>query len=416
MVSLPRVCLLMARMKSDQRRADIGALQEERLRQLTAHCAAEIPYYEGLDVRSLEDLEGVPFTSKEDVRKDPEAFISKRCGRSALGSITTSGSTGMPLTIRYDGREADWRLALEYHQLTECGVGPFERQAHLTYYSLPEKLPQRLGLFRREYLSFYEDEAVSLAKLKKLRPDVLHCYPSFLVPLAQANRAAGAGFRVKKAFSSAEVLSDSARQLICGSFGCDLRDFYGSTELSWIAWQCEEGSMHLHSDALIAEVVDRKGRRLSEGRSGELVVTPLWKRAMPFIRYRTGDRTAIRSGCPCGRRTERIEPVEGRQDDFIVLPSGRIRSARFVDLSVRSVPGISLYQVVQERDGTLRMRIVPSGSLSNKARQEIERSLRASFPEPVEVELEIAASIPRGPSGKIRSVISRVKPPKVNDY
>jgi phenylacetate-CoA ligase len=409
MVNLLKTALAIARMKLDSRRDDLDSWQQERLRELVAYAAKRVPYYRKISLRGNDDLASIPLTTKDALREGPDSFLAEGFSKDSLGKITTSGSSGMPVTIYYNEYEANHRLALEYYQLTECGVGPFDRQAHLTYYTLPRKTLQRLGVFRREYLSFYDDERENILRLKGIRPDVLHCYPSFLVPLAEANKEHGMGFSVKKIFSSAELLSEASRSIIEKSFQCDLRDFYGSTETSWVAWQCEKGSMHLH-DSIIAEVVDDAGMPLGKGKTGNLVLTPLWKRVMPFIRYYIGDRTALADKCRCGRTGGILMPIEGRNDDFIVLPSGRIRSARFVDLSIRSIPGILLYQAVQEKQGELTLMIVPAGKLSKSSENLLVKNLKSSFPEPMEISVEIVDSIQRGKSGKIRSVISKVKP------
>jgi phenylacetate-CoA ligase len=223
------------------------------------------------------------------------------------------------------------------------------------------------------------------------------------------------GLAIPRVFSSAETLTDNARRLISGSFGCDLRNFYGSTEAAWIAWECEKGGMHLH-DSVIAEIVDSKGRPVPRGGSGSLVLTPTWKRAMPFIRYDTGDIASLGPSCRCGRGTPVLGSLEGRSDDFIVMPSGMVRSARFVDLSIRDLPGILLYQAYQPEAGSLEFRIVPSGKFTNDSRERLLKRLKASFPEPMEITIEVVDRIARGKSGKIRSVISKVKSPLPGPY
>lgn len=414
MADIFRAGLRIARMKLNQRKGqgELEELQGEALRSLCDYACARVPHYRkaAIRARSLDDLASLPFTTKEGLRSNPDAFLSGAFRKETLSKITTSGSTGMPISVYYDGRESDIKLALEYHQITECGVAPHHRQAHHTYYSLKQKLAQRLGLFRREYLSFYDSDAYNLRRLRQMSPDVLHGYPSYLVPLAISNERTGRGVQIKRAFSSAELLSDASRKIIESSFGCDLRDFYGSTETSWIAWQCEKGSMHVHSDSIIVEIIDGKGNPLPRGRQGEVVLTPLWKRVMPFIRYRIGDRAALGGKCRCGRGTQTLLPVEGRNDDFIVLPSGEARSPRFVDLSVRSIPGIRLYQAFQPEAGSLILRVVPSSSLGPAERRAIVANLRNSLSKDMRISIEVVDGLPRGRSGKIQSVISKVKP------
>ncbi|MEW6722393.1 MAG: hypothetical protein AB1324_03960 [Candidatus Micrarchaeota archaeon] len=418
MADVMRAALLMAGMKRSQwmEESDMAELQGRRLRELVEYSRAEVPHYKKalgeVKVRDIDDLPSLPLTDKRMVRGMPDSFISRRFEKNSLSKKVTSGSSGIPLTLYSTGAESDYHLALEYQQMTEAGVGPLDLQAHVTYYRLEPHALQRLGLFRRVYLLNSDPEEKNLRALKRLRPGVFHCYPSFLAPLAHVNMRDSIGFTVPRVFSSAEVLSPASRRLITRSFQCDLRDLYGSTETSWIAWQCERGSMHLHSDSIIAEIVDGSGKPVKGGRAGSLVLTPLWKRAMPFIRYSIGDRASFAPACPCGRRGLRVmNPVQGRNDDFIVLRSGRFASARLVEEIVRSAPGVMQYQAIQSEPGELLVRIVPSGKgIPESAKKAIADGLRRSYREEMDIRFEAAGSLPRGGTGKLRSVISKVKP------
>ncbi len=415
MTNLLKVALHIARMKRNQRKdeSEVREIQEKEFLKLISHCSKHVPYYRkllnGLSIRSLEDLQKMPILKKPEIRNNPESFISESSGR--LHSKVTSGSTGAPISIYFGKSDAEHQLALEYFQLSECGVLPQHKQAQITYYHLKPSLVQKAGFFRRHYLSDASSEQDNLRLLKKMKPDVLHTAPSFFVPLAHENLASGLGFRVDRAFSFAEVLSPNARRITEKSFGCDLRDLYGSTETSWVAWQCEKGSMHLNSDSVIAEIVDKNLEPVSAGKSGTLVLTPLWKRTMPFIRYFMSDQTSMLGKCPCGRSgLQVISPVAGRSDDFIVLSSGRFRSALLVEERVRMLPQILQYQAIQETPGQLLIRAVLSAPLSSEELKELAQSISLAYGEEMEIGFEETDSLPRGKTGKIRSVISKVKP------
>jgi phenylacetate-CoA ligase len=299
----------------------------------------------------------------------------------------------------------------ELHQLTEAGVGPFDLQAYLSPHAAHERLIQRLGIFRRCHLSPFLREKDILTSLKKLKPRALICLPSLLSTLAHENIVSGIGVSIDKIFSTSEVLSAKARAMMARAFGSEIYDMYGAMETSWIAWQCEKGSLHLHSDSIIAEIVDDGGNPVRDGGYGNIVLTPLLKRSMPLVRYYLGDRTAFGSRCACGRGLHVLKPIEGRDDDFIVLPSGRLSPARFIHWGIRDMPEVLLFQAIQEKSGELCIKIVPSGkSLSPSKAAEIVRNLKGSFPEPMEISVEQVESLPRGKTGKIQAVISKVRP------
>jgi phenylacetate-CoA ligase len=268
---------------------------------------------------------------------------------------------------------------------------------------------QRLGIFRRRYIHVQDSIKDIYGKLVTLRASALHSYPSIMAPLARLNLAQGGKLRFRMAFSASEALPDGARKTITESFGCDLRNMYGTTETSWVAWECEKGSMHVHP-SVIVEAVDERGARVKEGNEGNLLITTLWKQAMPLIRYRVGDRGSLGGRCGCGRGLQVLSSIMGREDDYIILPSGAGVSARAINL-MDDVPGLREYQIVQERPELLVFRYCPvSGSLSDRWRQEItERMLKGCLGEAVAVEFEEADRMARGAGGKLRTVISKVQ-------
>lgn len=409
--------LLISQLKWNQwkTREEIERLQEERLKQVVSFSKDHVPYYrrylKGADIRSTEDLRKLPIIRKREIQTKCDQFLNDRFPKGSLAKTSTSGSTGAPVNVYHHSSEAHHGPTLEMHQLTEAGVGPLDLQAHIFYRTPAPRLFQRAGLFRRRYLSMYSSESDNLKSLKKMNPPVLLCHPSYLIPLAHENLVSGAGVSLKKAFTFSEMLSPRARELIEKSFSCEVYDAYGVVETSWVAWECEKGNKHLHSDSLIAEIVDEKGDPVRDGEYGYLVLTTLWKRSMPIIRYFVGDRTALGPQCPCGRGLHTLKPLQGRFDDFIVLESGRLSSARILDVAMRYLPGTLLYQAIQEEPGQLHIKVVPTGGTPGKDVQEkFIKELGSQFTEPIRISLEFTDSLPRGRTGKIRSLISKVKP------
>ncbi|MFN7991477.1 MAG: hypothetical protein U0R44_04945 [Candidatus Micrarchaeia archaeon] len=408
------IALLLARMKRNQwkGREELRELQGRRLRQLIVHAKRSVPFYRkrfpDIDaVRSVHDLPLLPMTSKEEVAADPGSFISAGAERGVLISNPTSGSSGIQVPVFISREESRYGIALELHQMTECGVGPLDLQVRIAHYSTPQNLLQRLGLFRRTYLPVQEEEGKLLGELERLRPGALYGYPSLLAGIARRNAGA---LRIRRVFSCGELLTGPAREAIARSFGCTLHDTYGSMETSWIAWECGKGGMHVHQDSVIVEIVDDHGNPVPEGTSGNVIVTPLWQRTMPFIRYRIGDRAALGGRCPCGRGLETIKMIDGRQDDMIRLPSGAIRSARSINI-MDDIKGFVSYQIVQERPDFFLFRYVPAaGGLGKEAEAEITRRIRQGcLGEEVAVGFKEVARIERGATGKLRAVVSKVR-------
>ncbi|HSB47676.1 MAG TPA: hypothetical protein VLD37_06700 [Candidatus Bilamarchaeum sp.] len=408
-MSVLDVALILRGMRIAQRMAPekLDALVLERLKRLVT-LASETPHYRALrDARisGLDGLHKLPILSKAEVRDAPGSFISPRFHREKLSEGFTSGSSGVQVPIYTSGAESAYGIAFEIHHALENGAGVFDPQARITHFRSEPNVLQRLGLMRCTYIPIQKSEAGMLRDIRASRAKVLCSYPSVLRPLALGND----GLKLKLILTGGELLHDEVRSMAEKSFSCPVRDRYGSMESSWVAWQCEKGSYHVQSDQAIVEVVDEAGAPLSEGKSGRIIVTPLWRTAMPFIRYDLGDRGALGRRCPCGRSLPVMKGIEGRDDDFIRLPSGKVRSARTINL-LDDIRGILSYQIVQERADLFVVRFVPSGEgLSGGMREEIRKRISSGcLGEKISVEFEEASNL-RGASGKIRTVISKVK-------
>jgi phenylacetate-CoA ligase len=407
--------LLLSQMKRNQwlSRDDLRRISEKKLLDLLSHARTSVPFYKkslgGIHIRSIDELESLPILTKTVVRDNATSFISSAFGKRTLQATYTSGSTGIQVPLFYSYAESAYGVAFETHHLTECGAGIFDLQVRIAHYESRPNLLQCLGVFRCRYLDVRADETENLLRLASLRPGILISYPSILLPLARINSSEGLNLRLKLALSGGETLTPTARKEISSSFSCPVFDRYGSMESSWAAWECTHGSMHVQDDMVIVEIVDGNGKNVPDGKTGTIVVTPLWRRAMPFIRYSVGDSGSFGPPCACGRGLRTLRVVRGRQDDIIVLPSGKIRSARSINL-MDDIPGMLSYQIIQEQPSIFVFRYVPSGGLGDKERKEVESRIRAGcLDEKIRVEFDEVAAIPRGNTGKIQTVVSKVK-------
>ncbi len=323
-----------------------------------------------------------------------------------LFSFPTSGSSGQPLPVYYSGIEGAYGAALSHFQFMEAGAAPWKKYVGFTHQTAPPSLFLTLLGFRWKYLSVFDSEQKQLEQLKSLRPDIISSCPSLLSLLATENNEYGNPVSIPKVFSRSEYLSPKDRTSIQDSFSCRVHDFYGTNEASWVAWECDNGSMHVHSDSVILEVVDANGNPLSHGKEGEIAITPLWRTSMPFIRYLIGDRGAIGTKCKCGRGTHILKKLVGRADDFIVLPSGRKLSARAINF-MDDVYSLKCYQIVQKTKGKILFRYVPAKNCEPSVENTVkDRILRGCRGEPLEIEFEETDTIERGRTGKIQTVVS----------
>ncbi|MFH0884974.1 MAG: hypothetical protein V1861_04650, partial [Candidatus Micrarchaeota archaeon] len=399
---------------------ELARLQESRLKNAFKE-ASRTRYYRDLlrqsDLRStgaFSVLESLPTTSKEHIQSNPDAFIQDGHDGKGIISRETTGSTGKPLKVRMDKKASTIRTALMLLNMMSCGLTPFSLTADLCFSDgVRRPLSGRAyGVLPWFSLDILDDEKKNLEIMRKCRADSLGYYPSAMTLLARANMDSQKPLRLKQVLSGAEMLVPGWRKLLEDSFCCPVFNLYGSWEFGPMAWECpEEHSLHVNTGSFHMEILDSRNRPLSHG-TGRVVITSLCNGAMPLLRYEMEDLAGWGGQCPCGRGLPVLKSLEGRSDDMVVLPSGRLRSprsVRFTDLEC-VVKGIRTYQLIQEKEDLFLFRYVPSSAgFPESSRKEIARRISiACLGEQVRVEFEQVEEIARNRGGKLDQLISKV--------
>lgn len=398
-------------------------IQEKKLRMLLKHAYENVEYYhrkfgsvrlKPSDIRKVEDLGRLPVTTKEEVRKNfPEKITARNIDLNKCTSYSTSGSTGMPLTVVVDPKGNDYRASLFGRPFFECGLGFRDKMVFVgdrRHFPKKKEWFQKLGFLERKYLSAAEPVEKHLPEILDYKPEAIYAYPSYLFLLANAIQKLGIkGFSPKLVFSTAEVLSSQARKLIESLFDTKVFDLYGCVETERLAWECEEHvGYHMDIDSAVIEFV-KDDEAVSPLEQGKMIITCLYNYAMPLIRYDIGDiGTPSDEECPCDRGLPLMKEILGRQDDFIILPNEIILTPRFFSHIVRSIPGIKQYKVIQESKSKLTMLIVKDEKFSNRTLENIATEVRKVVGKDMVIKLSVVKEIEREKSGKLRAVVSRV--------
>ena len=408
--------------------ASLQRLQELRLKRIVAECF-RTPYYKkkwnkaGLSetsVSTLDDLQKLPFLEKREIQASGESIINPRFPKNALKKTRTTGTTGFPLSIYTDPRsDAEWDATMLF-ALTQSGCGPLDKRCYIRRIrrdrdyrqnKYRQNMLQRLGFFSLSRISVFDAPGEIAQELGRIRPDFLYAYPSVASLVAQELLAKGSFLPLRKFLSHGEMLLPHVRHLVKRAFGAESFNFYGSAEFPRLGWECEahEG-IHTIPRAAIIEVVDGDGEPVGEGERGEIVVSGLVNSAMPLIRYRLGDM-GVWSGepCSCGRPFPLIKSLEGRKDDFVVLPNGRKVSPRSV--AIRDwVEGVRECSILQTTKTTIMVYYVPAERPWPAMERSFVRQMRRSIPDKsVKIVVRAVKSIPRGPTGKLAKVRSLVR-------
>lgn len=390
--------------------------RDARLVEVVRHTAAHSPWYRRLwqeagcepsSVRTAGDLAGFPLVSKTMVRADVEQILTPAARARGVRSAPTSGSTGEPLVVPHDPASAAVLDAVWARSHLAYGLRPHHRTAYFRNLPSSPTLTERLGIFRAEHLDIDAPDARLAARLRELRPHVLGGYPSHILELLDRlgpDRLSGLGIRWVT--TGAETLTEDARREIADGVGARVVDLYGTIEFGCIAFECALGTRHLNDDAVLVEVLDDDGRPVPEGSPGELVVTGLYGAAMPFVRYRIGDRGTVDSRpCGCGRPLRRMTSLEGRGASAVLTTGGqRITGARLC-AHLREIPTLRRYQVAQTSLTDLVVRIIPDPGTDQATAQAVREAVRRQFGSEVSIEIDLVERIERTAGGKVPDII-----------
>ena len=396
--------------------------QEKKLREIVNHAYENVPYYRKLfkklgispeDIKTIDDLKKLPVLTKKDVREHAQSLIFQRknSGADNLSVSTTTGSTGTPLKIYFNPCETEFGRALLKYGFSKSGKTLTDKFLHL-YVPPCERKPryiERLGLLRKYELDLRKPLREIIEKTNEIKPDIIYGYPSLFVLLGKFIKENNIRIhRPRIILTNGETLLSGERQLIETVFQCTVRSTYGSAEFWRIAYECEQGMLHLIPDSVIIEL-DNETLDKEDG-SAELIITSLYQKTMPFIRYKIGDRAVLsEKKCKCGSKFRVIEQVVGRSDDYLTLPSGKKISARAINLR-EDIPGIIEYQIVQKKPEYFEVTLVPSKDFSEKSEKMIKNTItKGCLGEPVEIKVIKKEKLARTKTGKIRRITSEVK-------
>jgi len=403
----------------------------DRLRKLLQHASTQSPFYEerfrmvGLsagDINNLYDLQKIPLLTKDDIRANRDRIIASNFTKEQLVPRKTSGSTGVSLDYFVDDASMQWKRAvtMTYDRWAGWNIG--ERVGAI--WGNPQSTTSWRARLRNLLLERYtyldtlkmnEEEMLGFYKtLRKIPPAILFGHAHSLYLFARFMHQKGlSGIRPSGIISTCMVLHDFERQEIEDVFGCRVTNRYGCEEVSLIACECQDASMHLNCDSLIVEFI-RDGKPVSPGEPGAIVVTDLTNFGMPFIRYKVGDVgvPSIKSSCACGCTYPIMETLEGRVADYVVTPDGNyISGISLTENFAMHLPGVKQMQIIQEQVDFLVFRIVKGELFTEQTEQAVDRIASDRFGRQMHWQIEYVDSIQSERSGKYRFCISKLPNP-----
>lgn len=321
-------------------REELQQLQLERLQATINRCYKNVPFYrrrletlgmEPEDFQSLDDLRPLPFTTKQDLRDSYPYDLVALPLREVVRFHLSSGTTGSPTVIAYTANDlAHWTDLVARNLVAGEITREDVVQIFFGYglFSGGFGLHQGAEAIGASVLPVSEAELPQQVKIMQdFRSTALIGMPSYALAIAEAMEAAGVdanSLSLRVGLFGAEPWSEQRRQAIQERLHIRAYDIYGLSEMGGpgVSGECPERcGLHLAEDHYLVEVVNpATGEPVPEGQEGELVFTTLTKEALPLLRYRSGDLSAVDSApCACGRTVARMRRVYSRTDDMVII-------------------------------------------------------------------------------------------------
>jgi len=400
---------------------ELKKLQEKRLKTMIRYAYEKTALYHKKfrelnltpsDFNTLEDIKKFPYVTKADMRDNfPKDVVSTECDVSQCLKATTSGSTGQVLPIAYSRAAYEYYMAVSYRNFAALGFKPWHRFAYTRYepIKIGSQFLEKFGIGQRKFISVFSEPEEQVAQVKAFSPHAITGYPSLMIEWAKILKDQGNGIHPLFVRTEAEILTKEAKKFMEDVFGCELYEEYGSAEFVHLAFECLHRGYHIPSDSIFLEFL-KDGEEVSPGEEGEIYATSLVNYAMPFIRYKMDDRgVPLDELCTCGRGFPLMKLVVGRDDDFILLPSGKKVNPRLVIPVFELASGVKEFRVVQEKRDSITVDIIPDSTFTETDKNNLENSLREIITEPVEIMFNLCEEIPHGRHNRPRPIRSRVR-------
>jgi phenylacetate-CoA ligase len=414
-------------------RAELEAMQLERLQHLLRHAYENVPYYRNVfderdlkptDISRLQDLAKLPVLTREEVRRNLPQLVAQNTPPDRLYYVMTGGTTGVPLGF-YHERDVSrpHEAAFMYRQWSWAGYRLGDRVALLRPYAFShtdqngdqsfwDYCAYDNSLLLSNYLMSQKTLPLYLKKLREFNPKYIQSFPSALYVMARYMLEHDMdGVQPEAIFTEFEQLYPGQRALIEEAFGCPVLAGYGHSERAVDAVEClERSGYHVCVEYGVLELTDEDGHPVPPGEVGFITGTGLDTHCMPFIRYQTDDLArSVPEPCPCGRTLPLITDIVGRWQHEVVVT----RDERYIPVTTLNTHGdafdhVEQYQFFQETPGELVVRIVPLSNYSEADTRRIQEALLTKTHGEMEIQMVFVSEIPRTRRGKHRMLVQEI--------
>lgn len=415
----------------------LEAFQFQELKKTIEHAYRVSPFYQDLyrragvtpdRLRSLDDARRFPTIDKNDLREHIDRMISPEVDRSRLIEFCTGGTTGPGVVIPFEESYRNRSRAFMWHLWERVGYRQNMLAAILQHRECPADLNDGIWYMDKPsnavVLSAHRLSPASMDRYVEVllakRPRVLIAYPSLAYLFASHLKEAG--FHEKLfdlVILGSETLYEFQRKALEEVFQATVRIHYGHIESCTLFGYCEHSNVyHVQMEYGFTEFLKEDGAPARPGEVGEVVATNFANRALPLVRYRTGDLAEPAPGrCDCGRQYPLVEQIVGRKGDYIRTPSGARHSPILIEFLMDRIlldgrDRFADLQIVQTALDRVVVRVVPGNHYHAEDVEHFCRLLDEELGGEVRVTWETVTEIPRTPRQKKSLVCSELDPPE----
>ena len=343
------------------------------------------------DIRGIKDISKLPFITKKDlVDNFPDGIIPPNYNKNKGYNVSTSGSTGKPVSVYLDfsvfsegvgasirnfhSYNLHWRKS-RYANIGNFTIGKADDVANQAFFS-----KARFIYSSKNHISLNAFEPIKevMRKLDDFKPDAILTYPMTYQHLAYLKKKGfGKNVKPKTLIVSGYLLDEYTRSYVEEAFGCNMYNGYGAAETSSeaaIAYECTKKTWHINHDFYHVETIDENMQVVGPEKTGHIVVTRLFGKATPLIRYTGLDDWVTLTDykkCDCGLNTPTFKSgVEGRRNTSVILPNGKIFPAASIEilspvLKNMKIQKVKQFQIIQKKLDELNILIVIDEDLRN---------------------------------------------------
>lgn len=398
-------------------------LQNKKFLELVRYSYNYVPYYKGLfdehgislnSIKTIDDIKIIPFLTKEIVRDNFESMISTKVNKNRLKYVTTGGTSGKPFGfyIDYDNDLIEWAFVTDLW--SRIGFGNHDTRLVMrgkTFSNLKKGIPWQYDSIKKELsISIFdmteENMYLYVTLINKYKPEFIHGYISAVQILCKfiEKSKSHINYQIKGVLGVSENIHKHQVEYIEKILNARVFSFYGHSERLILAGECEYSTnYHVTPQYGITEIVDKHGNIIEDNSLGELIGTGFNNLCMPFIRYKTGDmaRWSKETTCKCGRSYKRLETVEGRwKQEMLMKKDESLVSITALNMHSNVFDNVKQFQLYQSEKGKVIVKVVCDMNFKSSDKESIINELIKKTGDGIDYSIEKVKEIKAKTNGK----------------